>query len=460
MKVIDDELRIRIADADALRDSGKLDEALPAYQAIVAEAPGTAEGWYKLGTAFGLLQDSGEAERCYREALTLWSDFPQANNNLGLILAARGELDAAERHYRVALAEDPDRVEAHLNLGTLFQETGRLPEAQYLARRAMLLKPDSAIASDLLGRVKKSMGRISEAIQHAESAVELDPKFAAAWTNLGACYWNCGRHRDAERALSTALALAPDFLPAWNNLLLSSNYSVRNRDEVFRLHRSFGDIVRKQCGDIAPFSQDLRLDPDRRLRIGFISGDLRRHSVTYFLPGALRNLDRSRFQLFAYFNFRAEDEVTWSLKPIFHQWKSIFGLPDQKASGFCYEPHQNNPTFTMTAAGLLAMQVCGEYESPLVAGAADWLLAHPPKWNERFCSYGTYYYAQGMYQRGGEHAKTAEQLVQEMLLEKQSGDGSWLAENGEERNHGAVYCTSMAVLSLSVKYHYLPIYQK
>ncbi len=337
MKVIAEELRIRIADADALRDSGKLDEALRAYQAIIAEAPGTAEGWYKLGTAYGLLKDAGEAERCYRETLALWSDFPQANNNLGLILAGRGELDAAERHYRVALAEDPDRVEVHLNLGTLLQETGCLPEAQYLARRAMLLKPDSAIACDLLGRVKKSMGRISEAIQHAESAVELDPKFAAAWTNLGACYWNCGRHRDAERALSSALALAPDFLPAWNNLLLSSNYSLRDREEVFRLHRSFGDIVRQQCGDIAPFSQDLRLDPDRRLRIGFISGDLRRHSVTYFLPGALRNLDRSRFQLFAYYNFRTEDEVTWSLKPIFHQWKSIFGLPDQKAADLIRE---------------------------------------------------------------------------------------------------------------------------
>ena len=136
------------------------------------------------------------------------------------------------------------------------------------------------------------------------------------------------------------------------------------------------------------------------------------------------------------------------------------GLPDKQASGFNYEPHQNNPTFTMTAAGLLAMQVCGEYESPLVAGASDWLLAHPPKWNERFCSYGTYYYAQGMYQRGGEHAATAQKLVQEMLLEKQSADGSWLAENGSEREHGAVYSTSMSVLSLSVKYHYLPIYQK
>lgn len=136
------------------------------------------------------------------------------------------------------------------------------------------------------------------------------------------------------------------------------------------------------------------------------------------------------------------------------------GLPEKKASGFCYEPQRNNPTFTMTAAGLLAMQVCGEYESPFVAGAADWLLAHPPKWNERFCSYGTYYYAQGMYQRGGDHADTARKLVQEMLLEKQADNGSWLAENGSEKNHGSVYATAMAVLSLSVKYHYLPIYQK
>ena len=136
------------------------------------------------------------------------------------------------------------------------------------------------------------------------------------------------------------------------------------------------------------------------------------------------------------------------------------GLPTRKASGFCYEPHQNNPTFTMTAAGLLAMQVCGEYESPLVAGAADWLLEHPPRWNERFCSYGTYYYAQGMYQRGGDHATTAETLVKEMLLEHQADNGSWTAQNGSEKGHGAIYATSMAILSLSVKYHYLPIYQK
>jgi len=136
------------------------------------------------------------------------------------------------------------------------------------------------------------------------------------------------------------------------------------------------------------------------------------------------------------------------------------GQPVNKASGFSYTPGNRNATYAMTAAGLLAMQVCGEYESPLVTGAADWLLVHPPRWKERFFFYGTYYYAQGMHQRGSQHAQTAQDLVQQILLEKQQRDGAWKADNSSESRVGRVYATAMAVLSLSVKYHYLPIYQR
>jgi hypothetical protein len=114
----------------------------------------------------------------------------------------------------------------------------------------------------------------------------------------------------------------------------------------------------------------------------------------------------------------------------------------------------------MTSAGLLALQVCGRYESPLVASASDWLVANPPKWGDRFFFYGTYYYAQGMYQRGSKYAQEADHLVQQILLEKQQPDGSWVAQGGEESGPGTVYSTSLAILSLSVKYHYLPIYQR
>lgn len=136
------------------------------------------------------------------------------------------------------------------------------------------------------------------------------------------------------------------------------------------------------------------------------------------------------------------------------------GIPRDAVAGFSYTPGQNHPTYTMTAAGLLAMQVCGQYDSPLVAGAADWLLEHAPDLDERFFYYGTYYYAQGMHQRGGKHANEAAAKVSRILLKEQNANGSWISQRGEERNYGEAYATSLAVLSLSVTYHYLPIYQR
>lgn len=128
--------------------------------------------------------------------------------------------------------------------------------------------------------------------------------------------------------------------------------------------------------------------------------------------------------------------------------------------GFSYLPEQHSPSFAMTAAGLLAMQVCGQYDSPLTEASADWLLKHPPKPNERFIYYGTYYFSQGMYQRGGDHAEKAHQLVRKLVLHTQLADGSWEATNGEEQSAGKIYATCMSILSLSVKHHYLPIYQR
>ena len=134
------------------------------------------------------------------------------------------------------------------------------------------------------------------------------------------------------------------------------------------------------------------------------------------------------------------------------------GDPVNKKSGFAYQPG-GGPQYTTTAAGLLAMQVCGEYESPFVKGASDWLLENEPNTSRKFFFYGTYYYSQAMYQRGDDHAKIARKKVEEIMLKLQRRDGSWHG-SGSESNVGKIYSTSMAILALAVKYHYLPIYQR
>tara|TARA_E500000178_G_scaffold94596_1_gene93572 strand:+ start:1825 stop:2925 length:1101 start_codon:yes stop_codon:yes gene_type:complete len=141
-------------------------------------------------------------------------------------------------------------------------------------------------------------------------------------------------------------------------------------------------------------------------------------------------------------------------------WSSLDdqGQPVKKVSGFAYQPG-GHPDYATTAAGLLAMQVCGQYESPFVKGAADWLLENDPQKGKKFFFYGTYYFAQGMYQRGEEYSTTARDKVESLLLGMQKGSGSWQG-TGSEAGHGEVYSTTMAILALAVKYHYLPIYQR
>lgn len=65
-----------------------------------------------------------------------------------------------------------------------------------------------------------------------------------------------------------------------------------------------------------------------------------------------------------------------------------------------------------------------------------------------------------MHQVGGNAAAAADKIVLELLIESQRNDGSWIGRGGEEKNIESVYATTLAMLSLSVRYKYLPIYQK
>ena len=118
-----------------------------------------------------------------------------------------------------------------------------------------------------------------------------------------------------------------------------------------------------------------------------------------------------------------------------------------------------NKKYSTAAAGLLSLQVCGEYDTAEVRGSTNWLANQPVDPRKQWFFYGTYYYAQGMQKREKRIADSARKKTEDVLLKLQSIDGSWRGGDGMERGAGRVYCTAMATLSLSVKHHFLPIYQ-
>tara|TARA_Y100000588_G_scaffold320056_1_gene350431 strand:- start:4468 stop:5580 length:1113 start_codon:yes stop_codon:yes gene_type:complete len=141
--------------------------------------------------------------------------------------------------------------------------------------------------------------------------------------------------------------------------------------------------------------------------------------------------------------------------------------PTNLKSGFGYTPTSRRPGFATTSAGLLSLQVCNRIDAPEVIGAANWLEDYDVRPSDRWFYYGAYYYSQGMQKRkdsdpdspGSRQARLARENIERIMLNLQKANGSWDATNGNERGVGQVYCSSLAILSLSVKYHFLPIYQ-
>ncbi|MBL0074515.1 MAG: tetratricopeptide repeat protein [Rhodocyclaceae bacterium] len=113
--------RREIDAADQLRDTGQLDAAVLAYQAIISVAPNVALAHYKLGTAYQRANRLEEAAESFKLAINLRPGYPEANNNLGIILSKQGNDADAEVCYRNAVAENTDYFEAHLNLGNMFR---------------------------------------------------------------------------------------------------------------------------------------------------------------------------------------------------------------------------------------------------------------------------------------------------------------------------------------------------
>lgn len=154
----------------------------------------------------------------------------------------------------------------------------------------------------------------------------------------------------------------------------------------------------------------------------------------------------------------AIDRAVAYLKRSYYSPRNAAGVPLNPRSGFGYIPG-HPPRYASTAAGMLSLQVCGQYDAPEVAGAAAMLEARQIAIHESWFYYGTYYYSIGMQKRGGAQAKIGRETTEKLLLGAQSPDGSWSGSDGMERGAGRVYSTTLAMLSLAVRNHYLPIYQ-
>jgi predicted O-linked N-acetylglucosamine transferase (SPINDLY family) len=278
-----------------------------------------------------------------------------------------GRAAEAEPLLRAAVRRDPADAEAHAVLAEALGWLGRNSEAEAYLREAVRLSPRSATYLRMLGELMLALQRRTDAIAAFEASLDAANHSASAYreyadalqrsnlpeiatgvleralsrhpwdpdlvNTLSAVLMQAGRSHEAVERLRESVRRSPAHIVAAGQLACCMNYpwGIDPR-ETADAHRHFGRLAAEEAarsGAIGP--PHARLAPgeaDRRLRVGFVSADLRQHACSFFFEPLISSLDRKQFETFAYSVAEREDARSAALRKHVAVWKHCVSLDD------------------------------------------------------------------------------------------------------------------------------------
>ncbi len=309
------------------------EEALPVLEGAVRAAPGFAPAHGNLGLALMKLGRLDEAVACQRAAIGLQPDYALAHSNLGNALKAAGRPDEALVAYGEALRLRPDFAECHINLGITLTESGRPQDATAALETAIRLCPDLARGHTALGSALQALWRLDEAMAAHRRALDLSPDLPNALINLGTVLQLLGRPTDAAACYDRVIDRHPEHELAFGNLLNCTIYrDDLDNDAIAEVHRRYGRAFPSEILAGPPMAKPDPADADRRLRIGYLSSDLRNHPVASNLIPIIERHDRAGFEIHFYAHVLKPDRYTDEFRALADGWHDIIGLSDRQAA--------------------------------------------------------------------------------------------------------------------------------
>lgn len=314
--------------------AGQFQLAIDLFTRALQRDPVNADLYHNIGETHRQLGDTGKALPAFNRAIELRPNHYEAYRS-----AADAAITAAERAESANAGEharELRRIAARylLNLGQKRYDA-RLGGIEPIFREAVDLDPGNSTALFALGSLLQENSLPSEAVSVLRRSIALDGKNAEAYNNLGNAFFALQRWKETEEALRTAIKLDPNSAIVRQNLasttIMRWLYDDTARpQEVFERHRAWGSETTAEIGAGAigtPSFANSR-DPERRIRVAFLSGDFRGHSVAYFFWPLLRHLDPARIEIFCYSEVDRPDAVTASLRQLRGTWRDTVKMSD------------------------------------------------------------------------------------------------------------------------------------
>jgi predicted O-linked N-acetylglucosamine transferase (SPINDLY family) len=242
-----------------------------------------------------------------------------------------GRLAEAEAIYRQILLQAPSHAEALHLLGALASQTDRSAMAIELISRAIEIKPSLIEAYRNLAVVLSENDRLDEAIALLRRAIDIQPGYANAHSSLAVALAEAGELEQAIAAFHRAVELRPGDANLHSNLAYIVQFhpgydAGAILEECRRWSRQHERSVSSARADSFPNDRS----PDRRLRIGYVSGDFSGHIVGRNVLPLLQNHDRGKFEIFCYDNSWLADDITRKFCAAANHWRQINAADDSQ----------------------------------------------------------------------------------------------------------------------------------
>jgi protein O-GlcNAc transferase len=312
---------------------GRLPEAGRLAQRILVHNPNHEKAAYLLGLVMGRQGQHESAARLFGRALRSNPRQPEYHYNLGFSLHSCGRLDQALAEYQQAIQLNPEYVEAHNKCGDVFRKLGRPEQALSAYEVTIKLNPRHPVAYNNRGVVLYELGYLWQALESYERMIHINSRSALAWNNSANVLMYLGRLAEAEENYRQALRLRPDYAEAHSNLLfLLAAQAILPPDKMYDEQRHWDRVHGRRGREFGRARQAHPPRPERRLRVGYVSTNMRKHVVSYFIEPLFAAHDRTRFEIFCYASHppSLSDATTEHLRSMVEHWRFVYELGDEQ----------------------------------------------------------------------------------------------------------------------------------
>ena len=314
--------------ASILYQNKKYEESITHYRAALAVNPVNANIYFDLGRAFQEQNKTDEALSNFLKAVELKPNYIDALLQSGNIYRDKGNLHKALLCYRKIKEIEPNEY-AYVGIASIYLQEGDQQKALDEAESAYKNLPESPRLLNFMAHIYDKKARYQEALEYYDRAIEIDPTIGEFYANKATTLKHLGRLRESIEATKKGFSITPK---SWiySNLLLTMVYAdFISPEEFAQTSFEFGKDITDHLVRNRPFTNEK--DPDRRLRIGYVSADFRTHSVSSFLSTVYYR-DKGNFEIFAFSKTETEDHVTDKLRQYFDHWRDVkYMKPDEIA---------------------------------------------------------------------------------------------------------------------------------